>query len=87
MLVEVGRSMSRFLKYIGLTEARGSMWLLARTASRTWARCCSARAYYRCGRQSVQRVVHELDAVLLAQVVDVVACPYSESYVDWMQQC
>ena len=36
--------MSRFSKYIGLTGGGGSMWLLARTASRTWARCCNARA-------------------------------------------
>ena len=43
MLVAVGRSMSQFLKYIGLTGGV-SMWLLARTASRMWARCCNARA-------------------------------------------
>ena len=41
MLVEAGRSMSRFLKYI---NRKVSMWLLARTASRTWARCCNAGA-------------------------------------------
>ena len=35
--------MSRFLKYIGLTEDV-SMWLLVHTASRTWTRCCNAEA-------------------------------------------
>ena len=32
-----------FCQYIGVTGG-GSIWLLARTASRTWARCCNARA-------------------------------------------
>ena len=40
----VGKSMSRFRQYVGLTVERGgSIWLLARSASRTWARCCNAR--------------------------------------------
>ena len=42
-LVEIGKSMSQFLKYIGLNRGR-SMWLLAHTASHTWARCCNAKA-------------------------------------------
>ena len=45
---EVGRSMSRFLKYIGLTG--GSMWLLVLTASRTFTRSCNAGACRRCGQ-------------------------------------
>ena len=45
------------------------MWLLARTASRTWARCCNTRACRHCGRQSVQRVVGGLGAALLERVV------------------
>ena len=49
MLVEAGRSMSQFLKYIGLTGGV-SMWLLACTASRTWARCCNARAVHTASR-------------------------------------
>ena len=85
MLVEVGKSMFRFLKYIGLTG--GSMWLLARTANRTWAISCNVRACGRCGRQSVQGVVRGLDAALLKRVVDVGGSPYSEPYVDWMLQC
>ena len=64
MLVEVGRSMSRFLKYIGV-----SMWLLICTASCTWTRCCNARTCRRCGQQSAQRVVRGLDAALLEHVV------------------
>ena len=35
--------MSRFRQYVGLTGCV-LIWLLARTASRTWARCCNARA-------------------------------------------
>ena len=50
VLVEVSRSMSRFLKYIGLTGG-GSRWLLARTASRAWTGCriagaCRGRSWY-----------------------------------------
>ena len=41
--VVVGRSISRFLQYVELTGSV-SIWLLACTASRTWARCCNARA-------------------------------------------
>ena len=41
--VVVGKSMSQFWQYVGLTEGV-SIWLLARTASCTWARCCNARA-------------------------------------------
>ena len=63
------------------------MRLLARAASRTWARSGNARACRRCGRQSVQRIVRGLDAALLERVVDVVGSLYSESYVDWMLQC
>ena len=40
------------------------MWLQARTASRTLARCCNARACRRCSRQSVQQVVRGLDSAL-----------------------
>ena len=45
------------------------MWFLARTTSRTWARCCNARVCRRCGRQFVQRVACGLDAALLEHVV------------------
>ena len=45
------------------------MWLLARTVSHTWARSCIAGAGRRCGRQSIQRIVCGLDAVLLERVV------------------
>ena len=64
-----------------------SLWLLARTASRTRARSCNARVCRRCGQQSVQRVVRGLDAAMLERVVVVVGSPYSESYMDWMLQC
>ena len=43
--VEVGRLIFRFWQYVGLTWDV-SIWLLARTASRTWARCCNARAVH-----------------------------------------
>ena len=39
----VGKSISRFWQYVELTGGV-SIWLLARTASRTSARCCNARA-------------------------------------------
>ena len=68
MLAEVGRSMSRLLKNIGLTGVV-PMWLLAHTASGMWARCCNARACRHCGWQSIQRVVCGLDAALLEHVV------------------
>ena len=54
----VGKSMSRFLQFVGLTRGV-SIWLLARTASRTWARCCNAREV----RNSES--LRGLDAVLL----------------------
>ena len=69
MLVEVGRSISQFLKYIGLTGGWVLMWLLVHTASRTWTRSCNAGACRRCGQQSVQRVIHGLDAALLEHVM------------------
>ena len=40
-----------------------SIWLLARTASRTWARCCNARVV--CDSESLRG----LDAALLGQSV------------------
>ena len=76
-----------------------SVWLLARTASRIWARCCNARAV----RNSES--LRELDAALLERRgwwidipvltvcwvnragVDLVASPYSKSYVGQMLQC
>ena len=39
----VGRSISRFLT-VHWVNRGVSIWLLARTASCTWARCCNARA-------------------------------------------
>ena len=45
------------------------MWLLVRTASHTWTRSCNAGACSRRDWQSVQRVVHGLDAALLEHVV------------------
>ena len=44
MLVQVGKSMSRFLTVRWVNREGVSMWLLARTASRAWARLCNARA-------------------------------------------
>ena len=67
-VVGVGRSMSQFLKYIGLI-GDGSMWLLVHTPSRTWTRSGNAGACHRCGRQSVQRVICGLDAALLEHVI------------------
>ena len=52
------KSMSRFWQYVGLTECV-LIWLLAHTASRTWARCCNASAV----RNS--ELLHGLDAALL----------------------
>ena len=46
-----------------------SMRLQARTASRMWASSCNARACCRWSRQSVQRVVHGLNAALLERVM------------------
>ena len=44
MLVEAGRSMFQFFTVRWLNRGGVSMWLLARTASRTRARYCNARA-------------------------------------------
>ena len=44
MLVQIGKSMSRFLTVRWVNREGVSMWLLARTASRAWARCCNDRA-------------------------------------------
>ena len=41
--VVFGKSMSWFLT-VRWVNRGVSIWLLARTASRTWARCCNARA-------------------------------------------
>ena len=41
--VVVGKSISPFWQYLGLIGGV-PIWLLARTASRTWARCCNAWA-------------------------------------------
>ena len=54
------------------------MWLVVRTASRTWTGCCIAGACCQCGQQFVQRVVCGLDAALLAHDAGVVGSPYSE---------
>ena len=86
MLVEVGRLMEWFFEVYWINRGV-SMCLQARTASRTWVRCCNARACRRCGRQSVERVVRGLNATMLEQVVVVVGSPYSESYVGWMLHC
>ena len=56
--VVAGRSMSQFLTVRWINRGV-SIWLLARTASRTWARCCNARAVR--NSESLRR----LDAVLL----------------------
>ena len=63
-----------FWQYVGLTGGV-SIWLLARTASRRWARCCNARAV----RNSES--LRGLDAALLGQSVT------ASRYVDWMLHC
>ena len=64
MLVEFGRSMSRFLKYIGLTGGGVDV-----AASPWWTRCCNASVCRRCDRLTVQRVVCGWMAALLEHVV------------------
>ena len=96
--VVASKSMTRFLKVRWVNQGV-SIWLLAHTVSRAWARCAmlgqsvTASRYVdwmlHCWSAVVGRSISQFLTVhwVNGSCVHLVASPYSESYVGQMLQC